>query len=168
LGRQKGTIQPEVKKDFIELYEEFIKDAKVTKAESTLKQHRNTINHLKAFSAKRSVQVTLESIDMGFYERFTSDLYTEKAFGNNTVARCIKNIKTFLNYLTAKGLSQNLAYQKREFKKPSAPRDIIYLTGGSWKAYLRRIFPVTNASKGYGLCSCLSVRPGFGIQTWPI
>ncbi|MDO1451028.1 site-specific integrase [Rhodocytophaga aerolata] len=121
-------ILPDTSKDFFKMYENFIEESKSRRAYNTIKQHRTAINHLISFQQTYKYTITLESINMDFYVKFTSYLSKELQLNPNSVGDILKNLKIFLNELTEKGINTNLTFKSKAFKKPSAPVEITTLT----------------------------------------
>ncbi len=118
----------EVDRDFFKMLDSFIKERSETITPGTIRQFRNTYNHLKAFEQEKRLKITLEGIDLAFYDKFKNYLQGSKQLGNNTIGKTIKNLKTFLNYLTERGINTNTTFRHRDFKKLKADTDIIYLS----------------------------------------
>lgn len=119
---------PEINKNFFQLYDEYIENCKAKKARNTVKQHRTTYNHIKGFEIGTGYKITLETISLDFYGRFISYLIEVKGMSPNSIGDIIKNLKIFLGDLTDRGINTNITFKKKEFKKPSAPVEIITLT----------------------------------------
>ncbi len=121
----KKSTDKERKKSFFEHLEEYIEEKKGHVSIYALKHFITLKNHLKAFSKNDKYNIELSNIDNSFYLKFLKYCY-DIGMNNNTAGCQIKELKTFLNYLTRKGINEKLDYQY--FKKPSAPVDIIYCT----------------------------------------
>jgi site-specific recombinase XerD len=119
---------PEASKDFFQLYDQYIEANRSKLAYNTLKQHRNTYNHLKAYQAHSKRKITLEGITLDFHSKFTSYLISVKNHAPNSIGDVIKNLKIFLGKLTEEGINTNMAFRHKSFNKPSAPVDLIALT----------------------------------------
>jgi integrase len=119
---------PEANKDFFQLFEQCLNEDQHTTVLSTIKQRRTAMNHLKAYQTYSKRKITLEAITLDFYNKFTSYLISVANLSPNTIGAIIKNLKIFLNKMTETGINTNLAFQHKNFSKPSAPVDLIALT----------------------------------------
>ncbi|HEY8400495.1 MAG TPA: phage integrase SAM-like domain-containing protein [Cytophagaceae bacterium] len=122
----------EVTFDFFDLFEEFINNPG-NKTETTIKGYRSCLNNLKKFQEVKKEKITLEKIDLKFYDKFISYLLNEhelpdKSVGmaQDTVGTQIKNLKAFLNHLIKRGVK--IEADLREFKVFKGKPVIIYLT----------------------------------------
>jgi integrase len=122
------TTLPEENKDFFYLYDCFIEANRGKKAFNTSKKQTSVRTHIKAFEQHTKYQVTLESINLDFHNRFTTYLIKDKNFAPNTIGQLITCLKVFLNSLTESGINTNLAFRQKAFNKPSAPVDLVALT----------------------------------------
>lgn len=114
-------------KELFPFITKFIDESKGIRNESTLKTYSNTLRHLTNFSNFQKRKFSFEDIDLEFYNSFVSYLTNELGFAQNTVGSQIKNLKTFLNEATERGLNKNVEYKKRKFKKVSEDTDKVYL-----------------------------------------
>lgn len=114
-------------KDLFSFITKFNEESKGIRNESTLKTYSNTLRHLKNFSTFKKRKFSFDDIDLEFYNSFVSYLTNELGFAQNTVGSQIKNLKTFLNEATERGLNKNVEYKKRKFKKVSEDTDKVYL-----------------------------------------
>ena len=110
-------------KELFPFITKFIEESKGIRNESTLKTYSNTLRHLTNFSNFQKRKFSFEDIDLEFYNSFVSYLTNELGFAQNTVGSQIKNLKTFLNEATERGLNKNVEYKKRKFKKVSEDTD---------------------------------------------
>ncbi len=116
------TVQTE---NVFTLYEDFIRVREPSLSHNTNRNHRITMGHLKEFAEKTKYKLQLDTLNQTFYSKFTHYLITERKQSPNTVGKTIKDLKTFLNYLTEQGINKSLAY--KEFKKPKATTDVVAL-----------------------------------------
>lgn len=115
------------KQTFFEFIDNFIEERKPVKASGTIKTYENTQNYLKSYCEFKKCKLDFENIDLTFYASFMNYMTTEKKLAQNTIANKIKDIKTFMNEATERGLNQNLDYQNKRFKKITEDVDKIYL-----------------------------------------
>ncbi|RIJ42662.1 site-specific integrase [Pontibacter oryzae] len=114
--------------DFYALYKSWVEENKGRKVPGFLAQQLSTLNLIEEFEKEKGYKITLDRIDMAFYNKFTTWLMVEKERTANTVGKHIKHIKAFLNHLTHLGINQNLAFKSKSFKRLNTKTDIIYLT----------------------------------------
>ena len=114
--------------EFYALYEKWVEENRGRKVEKFLAQQLSTLNLIREFEGEKGYKITLDRIDMAFYNQFTTWLMVEKERTANTVGKHIKHLKSFLNHLTHLGENQNLTFKSKDFKRLNTKTDIIYLT----------------------------------------
>lgn len=124
LNNRESSVHPSI--TFENAFEEFIKNSSVTKQESTVKQYRNTLNHLQNFSRIRGITLSFQKIDLEFQDCLKEYFIRDLRLAHNTVAKNIKNLKTFLNYSTDREYNRTLMYKK--FDDSEKPTEIYTLT----------------------------------------
>ena len=80
------------------------------------------------FGAHASMPVSFEGLTLPFYDKYIAWLLNKKNCTDNTVAKQLNNLKTFLKWATERGYNEN-----NTFKKASHPRRdpaVIALTAG--------------------------------------
>jgi integrase len=88
----------------INALQEFLEDCKAKKAPNTVKNSNTFINHFKSFiGVKKCLSLYFSEIDSSFIERFNSYLTNELNQLNNTVAKNIRVLRTFLNFSKERG-----------------------------------------------------------------
>lgn len=97
------------------------------KALSTLKKYGTAKTHLALFSKEEGFTLSFESIDLEFYNRFVSFL-RRKGLAQNTIAKTIQVIKTFMNEAVDLGYTKNLQHRHRKFAVSWEEVDAVYLT----------------------------------------
>ncbi len=113
--------------NFFALFTSFIEETAPSKVHGTNKHYKSTLNHLKNFAAKKKFKITLERMNMEFYDRFLHYLTGELKLGAGTVNNQIKRLKVFLGYLTERGLYTDASYKKFKTIRQTET-DIVYLT----------------------------------------
>jgi site-specific recombinase XerD len=116
-----------VKNEFYKTFEEFMENAKATKAHGTILNYNATLTRLKGFSEYLGQEITFKSINQLFYEGFMNYLIKEHNSLNNTVGRHIKVLKVFLNYCKRMEIIPSTT-NITGFKVMKEEADIIYLT----------------------------------------
>jgi integrase len=77
----------------------------------TIQKYGTLKTLLEAYQTKSGNQLTFDSFDMEFYDKFVSFLFGRKQT-NNTVGKYISSLKTFLRWAEEKGLLSNYYYKK--------------------------------------------------------
>jgi len=111
---------------FFDYLKDFIEVQKSFKTHRTIQKYNTLLSHLTDFQHKKHYTLTFEKIDSRFYELFTAFCMNELNLLNNSTAKYIKTLKTFLHWATERGFNKNLSFIK--FKAKERDADIIYLT----------------------------------------
>lgn len=96
-------------------------------SESSVKNYRKALSHLKAFEKETKFKVDFDKIDLHFHKKFISYL-NKKGKATNTTGDIIKNIKVFMRQSLKDGMHANTAFQDEDFVKPLEEVENIYLT----------------------------------------
>jgi integrase len=120
---QKASNSPT---DFISFIDELINTS--AKGATTIKQYKQTLKRLKDFKEFSKKKMEFNSVDLEFYETFVRYLTNEKKYGVNTIGATIKNIKVFMNVALERGLTNNVQFKSKNFKKVHESSESIYLT----------------------------------------
>ncbi|MCX6214648.1 site-specific integrase [Spirosoma sp.] len=94
----------------------------------TIQRYKTAFNGLKAFAATYRRKIDFDTIDLDFYEDFTTWLTFTKGYAVNNVGTYIQMLKIFLNEASAKGITVKQDYRSRGFKVVSENADAIYLS----------------------------------------
>ncbi|WP_165370383.1 site-specific integrase [Hymenobacter persicinus] len=113
--------------NFLELFAAYIEATSAVKAHGTVKHYKSTLNHLKAFAAKRGGKMTLERLDMSFYNDLVTFLTQELEMTNGTVNNQLKRVKAVMSYAVDQSLTDNLTFRKFKLMKHTEA-DKVYLT----------------------------------------
>ena len=111
---------------FIDFAQDFIDNSNF--APNTKKGYQTTINALEEYSTKKRRLLDFTSIDLNFYDSYTSYLWKEKSLNDNTVGTHIKHIKTLMNEAFERDLHNNLKFKKKGFVVMRRDSDSVYLT----------------------------------------
>ncbi len=97
---QNIEIKDEIKY-FAQIFKEWIEGriASGRFAKGHLKRYKSTLNHYIRFEAKIGKKLTLEEIDLKFYDDFIKYLQIDKNLVDSSIGAAFKPINTFLNYL---------------------------------------------------------------------
>lgn len=105
-----------------------------------LKKVNTLKNTLTEFQRENKFKLSFESIDLHFYDKFTSYLLNDrkkqnnektivyKGMLNNSVGSNISILKTFLEWATKRGFNSNMTFKDKEFKSYQNENEIVYLT----------------------------------------
>jgi integrase len=113
---------------FYEYIDIFIKRVEADRTPGTLKQYRNARNRFKQFDTYRNIETTFENVDMTWYHAFKDYSIKIHNSQNNTIAKYLKMLKTFLHEAEDEGIKVNPAYRSKKFIKPSNKSSAIFLT----------------------------------------
>lgn len=107
-------------------FAEIVLEASARK-ENTKRSVRQMIRNLREFKEQTGRSLHFDAIDLDFY-----DVYLEfakgKGYSQNTIGGHIKNIKVFMREAFERGLTKNIFYQSKRFKKLQEESISIYLT----------------------------------------
>lgn len=128
----KKEEEEEIQKDVLVVFEEYLNARSIEVSKGTVKRIKVLQNHLKNYELKAKQTLTFDSLDIPFFEKLRAYLLTEVKLTNNTLARYIKSVKTFLNWCVEREYTDNLQYKK--FKLKSEKTIVIYLTEDEFRA----------------------------------
>lgn len=128
LDLELNKVERKGKPSLIKFISTFIENNKQLKSPNTIKGYTSTLNHLLEFQKAKRTTVDFDSITLDFYDRFISFLTYDLKMSQNSVGKYVKNLKTFLNEATDRGINDNLEFKKRKFKVLTEQTDKIYLT----------------------------------------
>ena len=109
--KQKSSI------DFWPSLERYMEECKNRRGTSTLKKYTSSFNHLRNYSTRKKKSIDFDDIDSDFFVKFNDFLINEKKLTNNTIAKYIKVIKTFMGWALDRGLTKNIAYKSYQTKE---------------------------------------------------
>lgn len=109
--KQKSSI------DFWPSFERYMEECTNRRGTSTLKKYTSAFNHLRNYSTQKKKRVEFDDIDSDFLIKFNDFLINEKKLTNNTIAKYIKVIKTFIGWAVDRGLTKNVAYKSYQTKE---------------------------------------------------
>jgi integrase len=122
------------KHTFLSVIQEYI-DTTVNKPRTKL-SYGTTLNVLKNYEGFKGKVISLEDINMDFYEDFIKYLQTVKreikkkivtGYAKNTIGGHIKEIKVFMNYANDKEYTTNQGHKHRKFQTMEETPETIYL-----------------------------------------
>ncbi|MEZ0608138.1 tyrosine-type recombinase/integrase [Fibrella sp. WM1] len=93
----------------------------------TIQKYETVLKVLKEFSTVYSNRVDFDTIDLDFYDAFTTYLTVTKEFATNNVGKYLQTLKVFLNDASSRGIQVRQDYRSRKFKVVKEDADDIYL-----------------------------------------
>lgn len=144
-----GDHTTSVKPLFWKVFGEFIAEKKFLSAPSTIVKYTTLGKHLQAYEKLKGVKLTLEDINMIFYNGFMVYCIGQ-GFRTNTVGKLVAMIKALMNYAYDRKFTRNLEFKK--FKVKSETTEPVFLTMEELQA-IEKFDPGSNA----GLAVSLSV-----------
>jgi hypothetical protein len=130
--------------EFWDEYDVFIETEKGRVVNDVIKDYNSLKKHLKSFEKKFDEEITFNSFDYSFYQKFvqflTYDVIKpdgEKGLATNTIGKQIKNLKIFLSHCTKKGIIERIDLS--DFKTLTEDVDKIYLSEAEINKILTRI-----------------------------
>ena len=111
---------------FFDSLDEFIGVNTVIRQPNTIKKYKSLKKHLKSFERIKNRSLTFDSINLKFYDAFTSYLLNDLDHVNNTVSKYIKTLKTYMKWTMERDYHKNDEFVK--FSAKEKPADITYLT----------------------------------------
>lgn len=96
-------------------------------ATSSIKATKASLAQFEAFQKATRKRHDFDDIDMDFYRRYTAWL-GGKGYTNNSIGKCIKDLKNILNNAKDDKLHTNEEYTNKRFKVLAEEADNIYLT----------------------------------------
>ncbi len=129
------NTEPE-KPSFYKAYAEFVEVQKEFKQPRTIKKYNTLLISLKEFEKDKKYPVSFESITLAFYEAYKTYLLKrtnpryknkEEPLLDDTVAKYVSNIKTFMQWAFERRYHDNLSFKSFVAKKKSK-NEIVTLT----------------------------------------
>ena len=111
---------------FFDALDEFIVINSGIRQPNTIKKYKSLKKHLKSFESIKNRNLTFDSINLKFYDAFTSYLMNDLEHVNNTVSKYIKTLKTYMKWTMERDYHKNDEFVK--FSAKEKPADITYLT----------------------------------------
>jgi integrase len=116
------------------------------KSPGTINTYRTAKKHLENFQTREGYPIDFNTINLDFKYKYTKYLgkshgsgkNKEKALSPNSIAKEIKNVRTFMNMAVELGYTTNLAYKSKKFGVKSEETDAVYLT----EKELRKLYKI--------------------------
>ncbi len=133
------------KVDFNQAFQEFIDSGKSTKAYNTTRNITTIFNYLKEFQKETDYKISLNSIDLQFFDLLVDYSYKSKKIRNNYFAKIIAVLKSFLTWATDRKYYSGTEHLK--FKATEKDITPITLTVGEFKTLYNFKFDSTKHQK---------------------
>jgi integrase len=112
--------------ELFKLFDEYIDYSKTVKTKGTVKLIKRAKEDIKLYCEYKKRIPKLKEIDLRFYDGYVKYLTEVRNMKNNTVGKCIKDFKAFLNFCKRRGYT--ISPEVRKFKVIKEQTVIIYLT----------------------------------------
>ena len=113
--------------ELIEALDEYLKVKQDKLSFNYLRSVKTLKNHLFEFSKSEKLKLKFSLVNLSFYDRFTSYLYSIGQT-NNTVGTNIARLKRFLEWATEMGYNTSTAFKEKGFKVIEHEPEVPYLT----------------------------------------
>ncbi|AUD06337.1 site-specific integrase [Spirosoma pollinicola] len=94
----------------------------------TIQKYQTVLKVLREFAITYRRKIDFDTIDLDFYDAFTSHLTSTKGFATNNVGKYLQTLKVFLNDASARGINVKQDYRSRKFKVVKEDADNVYLS----------------------------------------
>ena len=125
-SRFKSYITPNEELVFFNFFESHI-SAQKQLAKSTISDYRQTLKTLSLFQKTTKYNVSFNSINLTFYDKFKCFVLDYQNYSINTFGKRIKVIKTFMKDALDRKLHNNLDFQHKDFKTTVEVKKKMYL-----------------------------------------
>lgn len=102
---KKSANRPEI--DFTQAFKEWVQYSKENNEYNTYKVRNTVYNFLTDFQEETKIQVTFRNIDMLLFDKLKEYANKAKEYSNNTFAKTIKILKTFLKWCKSRNYFTN-------------------------------------------------------------
>lgn len=126
IKRFKSNITPEEKIDLFSFFDSHI-SAQKQLAKSTISDYKQTIQTLSNFQKTTKYNVSFNSINLTFYDKFKYFVLDYQNYSINTFGKRIKVIKTFMKDALDRKLHNNLEFQHKDFRTIDEVKKNMYL-----------------------------------------
>lgn len=140
-----GKYRLSGKKTFWAAWEEYLKDAALTKAPKTVQDQTSTMNYFKRFEQETNTKLGFESMNLVLHDRFRAYVVEQKKQHYNYFATLTKRLKSFLNWSYEREYNSNIEYRK--FKAPEKPGTVVAFTVDEFQRFYAFTFQKTKHDK---------------------
>ncbi|MDJ1481319.1 site-specific integrase [Cytophagaceae bacterium YF14B1] len=111
-----------------DVFSDFVTIAEAKGKERSAQVYRALENHLRSFEKAKKETVSFDTIDLRFFDKFTTYLLNKVKLTDNTIAKQISTLKRILTFATERGYNSNLGYQNKKFNWQRKETPVIALT----------------------------------------
>jgi len=126
-SRFKSDTSPKVVLGLFGFFDSHI-SAQKQLAKSTISDYRQTLNTLKLFQENTKFDMSFNSINLTFYDKFKCFVLDYQKHSLNTFGKRIKVIKTIMKDSLDRKLHTNLDFQHKDFKTTEVVKKKMYLS----------------------------------------
>jgi integrase len=143
-----GRDPSEKNTTFFDVVDMFIRgedtDTDETKSPATITTYKTSKKHLQSFEKHEKFRIDFDTINAEFalkYRRFLSSARTidgkkHQPLSPNSLAKELKNVRTFMNFAVQMGYTSNTAHKGEKFKRKTVKTDAVTL----YEDELRRLY----------------------------
>lgn len=93
-------------------FNQYLDLSKDRRAANTIKKYNSTWNHLQGYAKYKRQKLSFDIFDLDFEHSFRNYLITEKEASDNTIAKYLKTLKSFLRFCLERGYHNNTTFQR--------------------------------------------------------
>jgi integrase len=124
--------------DFFKVVDLYMAAIRSVKAKATMDTKKSDFDFLRRFEKEYSYKLSLNKMDLEFFEIFRRYSFEDRKIGDNTFAKTIRTLKSFLNWAFERDYIREQHYKK--FKAPERYTEIICLTLGEFTRLYNHTF----------------------------
>ncbi len=129
---EKNVPERPIRPNLLDAYAAWTESQRGKSSVNTLRSNTTTWNHLVGFQQQKGFAVDFDTITPAFAERFTSYLLEEVKLTDNSIAKVLARLKSFLSYAVDHGLTVNRGFDKLKWNRQEP--DILTLTESELQA----------------------------------
>jgi integrase len=111
---------------FIDAFNEFIEQKKISNAERTSTGYKTVLNFLLDFQEKMNYNISWNSLDMSFFDKLKYYSFNIRGLSDNYFSKIIATLKNFMHWATEREYTNSNIYKK--FSYSEKEKEVIFLT----------------------------------------
>jgi integrase len=119
-------VKKQSSKALFAFIDQYVEDNAATRVKGSLQVYKSLRGHLEAYQKQTKKEVTFDSIDTPFFTSFQNFLIDRRGLNNNSTAKQLSTLRTFLNY--AKQYGHTVSDKHKDFKIKRSMPDVVALT----------------------------------------
>ena len=127
---EKHIFNPEVEqekmKSVFEVFDLYMESKRPAITAGSYQKYKSMRTHLKNFEIYYKTQISFESMNLDFFDKFLNYGLKKAGHANNTIYKLIKQLKSFLYWALERGYHDNIKFKSIKVKEEKV--EIIYLT----------------------------------------